>query len=99
MALGTTQRQTQEDNARGGHAIDHPFDAELLGIVSPLRIEQRIAMKAGGYLLLDCGARQEVAGKLLDHELVEGEIAIEGADHPVPVLPYRSGTVGIVSVG
>ena len=37
------------------------------------------------------GVRQHVAGDLLDRELVERHVAVEGVDHPVAVLPHRCG--------
>jgi hypothetical protein len=36
---------------------------------------------------------QQVAGKLLDDELVEGLVAVEGFDHPVTVGPDRAAGV------
>ena len=42
---------------------------------------------------------QQVAGELLDGELVEGHVAIEGVDHPVAPAPHVTLAVGLVAVG
>ena len=41
---------------------------------------------------------QQVAGELLDDELVVGQVAVEGADHPVAVEPDRARLVLLVAV-
>ena len=42
---------------------------------------------------------QQVAGQLLDRELVERQVAVEGVDDPVAVLPDRARGVDAVAVG
>ena len=41
---------------------------------------------------------QQVAGQLLDGELVEGQIAVEGLDHPVAVRPDLAVVVDVYAV-
>ena len=56
-------------------------------------------MESGGDLLLDGRIGQQVAGNLLDGELVERHIAVEGVDHPVAIAPgVRPGQVFFVAV-
>ena len=42
---------------------------------------------------------QQVAGDLLDGELVERHVAVEGVDHPVAPAPHRALAVALVAVG
>ena len=42
--------------------------------------------------------RQQIAGELLDRELVERQIAVEGADHPVAPRPHAAIAVDVVAV-
>ena len=48
VALGTADRQTEEDRPGRVDAIDDRIDAELFDVDPPLLVDQRIAMKAGG---------------------------------------------------
>ena len=41
----------------------------------------------------------EIAGQLQDRELVEGEITVEGVDHPLPVSPHLAEVVEVDAVG
>ncbi|EDY22388.1 hypothetical protein CfE428DRAFT_0513 [Chthoniobacter flavus Ellin428] len=44
-------------------------------------------MEAGGDQLRWRGMRQQVAGDLLDGELIERHVSVEGLDHPVAIGP------------
>ncbi len=57
------------------------------------------AVEAGGDPLFEGRFRQQVAGELLDGELVEGHVGIEGVDHPVAVRPDRAVVVEVEAVG
>src|SRR4051812_12507691 len=46
------------------------------------------AIKTAGDFLVECVFGQEVAGELFDGELIEGFVAIEGADDPIAVGPH-----------
>ena len=56
-------------------------------------------MEAGGDQLIDGRVRQQVAGDLLDRELVERHVAIQRIDHPVAILPHLARRVDGVAVG
>ena len=98
MAAGTADRQPQVDRARRGDAIDHRLDAEFLGVGSPFFIQQRVAMKPGRHELIDRRVGQQVAGELLDRELIERQVAIVRVDHPIAILPDRPRVVVGVAV-
>ena len=68
-------------------AVDHRRDAELLVIGAALGVALGVAVKRGGQTLVGGGIRQQVAGELLDGELVEWHVRVERADHPVAVGP------------
>src|SRR5262249_4522869 len=73
------------------------LDAELFLIDTALLVGQRVAVKAGGDLLLQSGLRQQVASQLLDDELVIGQVAVESADQPVAPAPGER-TAGVLLV-
>ena len=52
-------------------------------------------MEAGGDQLVHRRARQQVARDLLERELVEGQVAVEGVDHPVAVGPHLAVVVDV----
>ena len=87
VALGAADRQAEPDRRRRVDAVDDRLDAELLLVDAALVVGQRVAVEAGGQLLREAGAGQQVAGQLLDGELVERQVAVEGADDPVAVAP------------
>ena len=98
VALRATKRQPKHHLAGGGDAVVDRIDPELLTIDTALGVDLRIAVKPGGDPLGKRGFREHVTCKLLDHEPVEWQVAIERLDHPVAIRPYRSGGVVAVAV-
>ena len=87
--------QAEEDRAGGVRAVlgvDHLVflgnDAALVGCGVA-------AMEAGGDQLVHRRARQQVARDLLERETVEGQVAVEGVDHPVAVGPHLAVVVDV----
>ena len=85
--------------ADGVHAVEHRLHAELLGIDAAFLVDHRVAQKAGGDDLVLRGVGQQVAGELLDDELVVGQVAVEGVDDPVAVEPDEARLVLLEAVG
>ena len=56
------------------------------------------AVEAGGDLLIERAVRQQVAGQLLDRELVERLVLVEGVDDPVAVGPDLAVVVEVDAV-
>ena len=76
MAFGAAQRQAEPDLAERVGAIDIVADDELLRIGAALLVEAGVAVEAARRFSDPAvGARQQVAGELLDGELVEGHVA------------------------
>ena len=57
------------------------------------------AVESRGDLLFECAARQKVAGKLIDGEAIEGQVAVIGPDEPVAVGPGFAEIVKVIAVG
>src|SRR5258708_2751834 len=93
------ESESEKGRAGGRHAIDDGLDAVLLEVDPALEIAGSVAVESGGDQLIDSRVRQQVAGELLDRELIEGHIAIEGVDDPVAILPHLAGSVNGVAVG
>ena len=55
-------------------------------------------LKAGGDPLVERAVRQQVAGELLDGELVERQIAVERVDHPIAIGPHLAVVVEVDAV-
>ena len=98
VATSATDGQAEPGLAGGLEAIDDGFDEPFLSDVAALAIETGVAIEPGGDELIAGGIGQEIAGELVDGELVEGLIAIEGFDHPVAPGPHVAGTVGLKSI-
>ena len=87
VALRAAHGKAHPHGSQRSGAIQHLLIAELFGIGAALAIGERVAIEAGGHQRVEIAIRQQVAGELLDGELVEGEIAIERVDHPVAIAP------------
>ncbi len=79
VALRALDGEAENAFADGVHAVEHRLHAELLGIDAAFLVDHRVAQKAGGHDLILRGVRQQIAGDLLDDELVVRQIAIERA--------------------
>ena len=99
VALGALDGDAEDTFADGVHAVEHGLHAELLGVDAALFVDHRIAQEPGGDALVLGGVRQQVAGDLLDDELVVGQVVIEGVDDPVAVEPDDARGVLFVAVG
>jgi hypothetical protein len=87
VALRALNGHAENALADGVHAVEHRLHAELFGLDAAFFVDHRIAQKAGGDFLILRGIRQQIAGNLVDDELVVGQVAVEGVDHPVAIEP------------
>ena len=99
MALRALDGQAENALADAVHAVDQPIGAELLRIHAALLVEHGIAEETGGHALVLGGVGEEVAGNLLDEELVVREISIHGPHHPVAIGPDKAALVLLKAVG
>ena len=93
------ERRSHPDLHRGIDPIDDRRDPELLVVDAALGVDHRVAMEARGDALVDSRVGEQVAGNLLDRELIERQVAVEGVDDPVAIRPDRATTVFLVAVG
>src|SRR4051794_28375185 len=93
VALSAPDRQPQPNNAGRVDAVDDFLNTKLLGVRSAFLVDQRVAMKTGRNELLARGVGKQVAGELLDRELIEWFVFIQRLNHPIAVRPHR--TLGI----
>ena len=98
VALGAADGEAEPDGAGGGDAIEDAVDAELFFVDAAFLVDLGVAMEAGGDFLAFGGVGQEVAGELLDGELVEGHVGVEGVDDPVAEFPDLAGGVDGIAV-
>ena len=100
-----TDGRPQPDRPDGGDPVLDLHHAKFLDVGPPFPVAQGLAKKPRGDLLLDRRLRQQVAGQLFDREPVEGHVAVESLDDPVPKSPRNrpqlirqvTVTVGVVS--
>jgi hypothetical protein len=99
MALGAADREAEPDRSRGVDPVDDGPDPILLLIDASLAVGQGVAVEAGARPRTEVCARHQVAGKLLEGELVEREVAVQGVDHPVAIAPgVGKGRILLVAV-
>lgn len=79
-------------------AVDHLIGARLLGVGARLDVGHRATVEPGGDLLLLGSVGQQVAGKLLDGELVERHVGVQRLDHPIAEGPNLPQVVALETV-
>jgi hypothetical protein len=99
VTLRARDRHAEPGRAGRADAVDHRVEPVLERVDPPLLVQHRVPVKAGGDALRRRGVGQQVAGQLLDRELVEGHVGVDRVDHPVAVRPDRPLAVLLVAVG
>ena len=96
--MRATSGQTQPNAAHRGDSIDHCIKTILKWIDPTFFIEHRVAMESGGGSLTGRRVGKHVAGDLLNRELIERHVTIEGLNHPITIRPDVTILVGLVAV-
>ena len=99
VAAGALEGQPHERGADGVDAVGNAFLAVFLRDRAALVGLAVDAVEGGGELLVAGGVREEIAGELLDDELVEGQVFVEGTDHPIAVGPGLGLDVRLIAEG
>ena len=99
VTAGAAHGQAQPDRGGGLDPIHHVFHPVFLGNDPAFPVSAVVAIEGAGDPLIQRGVRQHVACDLLDGEVVEGEVPVEGVDHPVAPAPHAALGVGLVAVG
>ena len=99
VAFGATHRGAQPDLGGGAHAVHNVLGEILLRVGAALVVRHHVAMEAGGNLLVDGRIRQQVAGELLDGELIEGFVVVERLDHPVAPQMHLPEAIEVIAAG
>ena len=99
VTLGTIQREAEPRGANSGNAILYRLHAILLGVAAAFVVDLGVAVEAGGDLLSQRWLRQEIARELIDGELIERLVAVEGIDDPFAVGPDGTRQVHLITVG
>ena len=95
VALHATHGKPLENLPGGDVAVHRGDQAELLVVGAALAVSLGQAMEGGREFLIERRAGDEIAGELVDDELVVGKIPVECIDDPVAVFPDI--TVGVVA--
>ena len=98
VALATFERRAQPDRARDIHAIDDLIGAILFLIGPRFHVYRRAAMKSRSDLLARRSIGDLIARDLLDRKLVERQVRIERANHPVAIRPNGAMAVALIAI-
>ncbi len=99
VALRATDREAEPRGAHRVHAIDD-VEVEIFGVDDAALVAgHHVAHEAGGDLLVARGARQQIAGELLDRELIERFVGVEGVDHPLAPEPHLAQRIIVIAAG
>ncbi len=98
VTLRALERKTERAFADDIETVEHRFHAELLRDNRAFLVDHAVAEEAGGDELGLRAVGQEVAGDLLDQELVVGQVAVQGLNHPITPGPLLAREVLFVTV-
>ena len=98
VAARAPHRQAHERGGGRLDAIDDVLDLILVGNRPTLEVDHVVAIEARRHLLIARRVRQQVAGELLDRELIERQVAVERVDDPVAPRPHAAVAVDVVAV-
>ena len=99
MALRAGHGHAEPGDASRGHAIDD-VEIEILGLDDAAFVAGHdVAVKAARDLLLDGGLGQKIAGDLLDGELAERHVRVEGVHDPFAPEPHVAQRVVVIAAG
>ena len=98
VAAAALERQAEERGAEGRDAVVDVIDAILFLDAPPLRLLLMEPIEGGGEDLLVAGIGKEITGELPGDEIVPGEVAVEGPDHPVAPPPHRAIAIDLEAV-
>ena len=87
VALDATHGKSLENLPRSDVAIHRGEQAELLVVGAALTVCLGQAVEGGGEFLIQRGAGYEIAGELVDDELVVRQIPVERIDDPIAIFP------------
>jgi len=87
VATGAGESEPHPDRAHRLDAIHHRGDAPLLFINPAFGVCQGLTVEGGRENLIGRRVLDEIAGKLLNRELVEGHVGIDRVDDPVTIAP------------
>ena len=76
MTLRTGERCPQPNSSGRTHAVDDRLDTILFGIDAPLFVDHRVAMKSCGNPLSLRRIGKQIAGDLLDGELIKRQVRV-----------------------
>ena len=99
VARGAADGQPEEDVADGLGPVLGVDRLVLLGHHAALVGGDVVALEAGGDELVEARLGQEVAGHLLDHEVVERLVLVERPDRPVAPREHLAVVVDVDAVG
>ena len=99
VAAGAPDGQAEPGRTERRRAVDHGIYPEFLLVHAPFFVGQGLAVERGPDHRPGGCVREQVAGDLLNREAIEGDVAVDGVDHPVPVdVGVGPGSVFLVPV-
>ena len=90
VALGTADGQPHPDLQRGVGPVLHGRHAVLFVVGAPFGVGQGVAVEGRGDFLVNGRPGTQIASQLVNGELIERLVGIEGVNHPVAVSPDRA---------
>ena len=96
VALSAFDAETEEDIARGFHAIDHVFHTVFLYDQAALIGGAVVTVESGGDFLGHRCIGHEIAGELFGGEFFKRFIGVIGVDNPITPRPHGARAVRVV---
>ena len=96
VTAGATHGESQPGRCRRARAVHHILHVIFLRYRAAFEVDHVVAVESARDFLLDRCARKQVTGQLLDRELVERHVAVEGVNYPIPPRPHLAQAVDVI---
>ena len=99
VASRAADGQTLPDGECCVDSVDDVLDLKLFRDDTAFRVASMVAVEACRDFLIERRVRQQIASQLLNRELIERHVLVEGFEYPVTPTPHVSRTVRLIAVG
>ena len=99
MAARAAHGESEPCSCRCTRAIDDILHVILLRNRPAFEVDHVVAVESARDFLFERRVGKQVASQLLDRELVERHVAVEGANHPIAPRPDLAQAVDVKAMG
>ena len=98
VAARATHGESKPGGCRGACAVHHILHVIFLGDCAALKVDLIVAVEPARDFLFYRRVGKQVAGQLLDGELIERQVAVESVNDPITPGPHLAQAVNVIAM-